>query len=82
MQKLRRGVQIDLEVLIVEDLSHNLLSISCLERRGYSITFSNGQCLISEGRIPIAVGAREVGLYEMMLSVSVGGEVSMLTKED
>lgn len=69
---------LQVEVLIVEDLAHNLISISSLEKQGYEITFWNGKCYIKFEKELVALGSRECNLYIMWLNI-IWSDVSMLT---
>lgn len=73
--------KLHIEVLIVEDLSHNLISISSLEKQGYKITFWNGKCYIKFEKDLIALGSRENNLYPIYLNVN-SSEFSMFISNE
>lgn len=76
-------MRIDMEVLVVDQLSHNLLSISTLDKKGYFIAFWDSQCLVYESDYLIAQGQRETNLYKLNVLVSsTPGEYSLLTEEE
>jgi len=58
------------DVLLVEALKHNLLSISQLCDKGYKITIEPAQCLITDSKSAetVLVGKRVSNIY--MLNVS------------
>ena len=57
------------EVLYVPGLKENLLSVSTLDKKGYSVAFIYGQVLMwSKGKNiedPIIIGEEEGGLYKL-----------------
>ncbi|KAK3907118.1 Copia protein [Frankliniella fusca] len=78
--------QLDIEVLITENLSHNLLSISSLEKLTYKITFWDGKCFVELDKILVALGHRlPSNLYRMIMYVDVesaNNSVSMSSEAD
>ena len=70
--------KIDMEVLILENLAHNLISISTLEKQGYCIIFNDGKCSILKDEKLIAQGLRETSLYGLMLTIVKTRETSLL----
>lgn len=75
--------EIKINVLVVENLSQNLLSITKLEQQGYEITFFGGVSTIKYQGELMAQGKIGPGLHELTISVSSPvGESSLLTVEE
>jgi transposase InsO family protein len=72
----------DLEVLIVEDLSHNLLSIPCLNIEGYWTSFGDDKCFIELDDTVVAVGALEWHLFVLEVGLVDQAEISMMSVEE
>lgn len=53
------------DVLIVEDLKYNLISIARLEQKGFAVTFREGCCYVQKGDTVITVGQREGNIYKL-----------------
>lgn len=78
--------QLDIEVLITENLTHNLLSISSLEKLTYKITFWDGKCFVELDKILVALGHRLTSnLYRLIMYVDVesaNNSISMSSEAD
>lgn len=59
----------NISVLIVPNLSHNLMSISTLDKKGYKITFFGGQSLISLNGNIVAQGEITGTLYHLTMAI-------------
>jgi len=55
-------------VLIIDDLKFNLLSVSRLEVNGYDIIFTQGKCLIIHNGVIVSQGLREGMTYKIILA--------------
>lgn len=60
------------DVLYAPGLRHNLLSVSRLEKSGFTVIFRNGEVEFWSGNILFAVGSRCQDLYEVSFEMNVG----------
>ena len=72
------------DVLLVEGLKHNLLSISQLCDKGYKITFEPAQCLIKDSKSAetVLVGKRVSHIYMLNVSYITSNMNCLLTRDD
>jgi len=72
------------DVLLLDGLKHNLLSISQLCDRGYKITFEPNLCLISNSIISeiVLVGKRVNNVYMLNVSCITSSMNCLLTRSD
>ncbi|CAI5799419.1 Retrovirus-related Pol polyprotein from transposon TNT 1-94 [Podarcis lilfordi] len=69
-------------VLYVPQLSCNLLSVSTLDRKGFQITFGNGECNVTKNG-EVFVQAKLVnGVYEIDLSEEQSAKVARSSQKD
>lgn len=74
--------EVRLEVLIVDELTHNLLSIPCLNSERYWTHFGEDQCIIDfEGEV-LAVGYLQYHLFVLEIGLTNEPEMSMMTAEE
>src|SRR5688572_23413784 len=59
------------DVLYVPSLHRNLISVSCLDKDGYSILFGDGRCLIECNDTVISIAFRRNDLYLILLRENV-----------
>lgn len=76
------GLKTISNVYYIPKLSANLLSVSELNRKGYSVTFSSKRCKILDGRELIATATYNNGVYVLdiinnRLGCDVGSETAM-----
>lgn len=57
------------DVLLVENLKHNLLSVPRLESRGFKVEFENGKCTVLDDKRIVVVGNREGNLYKIGVNI-------------
>lgn len=69
-------------VLFIEDLTNNLLSISRLEACGMEITFKNGKATIKRDNEIIAKVNRQNGLYKIEILIEVNEFAGLTTIRD
>lgn len=79
---LKGGIKTISNVYYVPKLSANLLSVSELNRKGYSVTFNDKQCTIFDGSVVIATASCLNGVYQLdivgnMVQYQVGSEIAM-----
>jgi hypothetical protein len=59
------------DILYVPSLQRNLISVSCLDKDGYTYLFGDGRCLIECNDTVISIAFRRNDLYLISLHESV-----------
>lgn len=72
----------EFDVLVVDDLSHNLLSIPCLNLEGYWTSFGDDQCYIEYNNEVLAVGTLKHNLFVLEVCLLNPPETVMLTEAE
>ena len=70
------------DVLLVEGLKHNLISISQLCDKGYSVKFSSEKCEISHNNTIIFIGYRDKNIYSICLLENKFQNQCLVAKSD
>ncbi|CAI5771537.1 Retrovirus-related Pol polyprotein from transposon TNT 1-94 [Podarcis lilfordi] len=63
-------------VLYVPELSCNLISVSTLDKKGFQITFGNGECKVTKNGKVVAQAKLINGVYELDLSENQSAKVA------
>ncbi|CAI5773473.1 Retrovirus-related Pol polyprotein from transposon TNT 1-94 [Podarcis lilfordi] len=69
-------------VLYVPELSCNLISVSTLDKKGFQITFGNGECKVTRNGKVFAQAKLINGVYELDLSENQSAKVAHSSQKD
>ncbi|CAI5780530.1 Retrovirus-related Pol polyprotein from transposon TNT 1-94 [Podarcis lilfordi] len=69
-------------VLYIPELSCNLISVSTLDKKGFQITFGNGECKVTKNGKVFAQAKLINGVYELDLSENQSAKVAHSSQKD
>lgn len=69
-------------VLYVPELSCNLISVSTLDKKGFQVTFGNGECKVTRNGKVFAQAKLINGVYELDLSENQSAKVAHSSQKD